>query len=100
MSEPEGKSYKILDWIILSFFVIFILSLSNSIFINQVGYFGALLFILIKTFLTRKNHFTKTGLELARAKTGLVFYDYRLKRATQIPQELKDKLNSAECISG
>ena len=43
---------------------------------------------------------TKTGLELARAKTGLVFYDYRQKKATQIPQELRDKLNSDECISG
>ncbi|MCK7516577.1 MAG: hypothetical protein MZV64_02065 [Ignavibacteriales bacterium] len=65
--NQETKDYKILDWIILSLFVIFILSLSNSIFVNQVGYFGALLFILIKAFLTRKNPFSRTGLELAFA---------------------------------
>lgn len=68
MNEIQGnKDYKILDWVILSLFVIFILSLSNSIFVNQIGYFGALLFILIKAFLTRKNPFSKTGLELAFA---------------------------------
>ncbi|MCZ7614821.1 MAG: hypothetical protein M5T52_15135 [Ignavibacteriaceae bacterium] len=68
MNEIQGnKDYKILDWVILSLFFIFILSLSNSIFVNQVGYFGALLFILIKAFLTRKNPFSKTGLELAFA---------------------------------
>jgi hypothetical protein len=65
--NQETKNYKILDWIILSLFVIFILSLSNSIFVNQIGYFGALLFILIKAFLTRKNQFNRTGLELAFA---------------------------------
>ena len=98
MLEEERKSYKILDWIILSFFVIFILSLSNSIFVNQIGYFGALLFILVKIFLTRKNQFQKTGLELAFALymiaeiLSLIFSEYRLealhnfyKRALLIP---------------
>jgi hypothetical protein len=98
MPEHEGKSYKILDWLILSFFVIFILSLSNSIFVNQVGYFGALLFILIKVFLTRKNQFSKTGLEFAFALymiaeiLSLIFSDYKAealhhfsKRALLIP---------------
>lgn len=98
MPEPEIKSYKILDWIIISLFVIFILSLSNSIFVNQVGYFGALLFILIKAFLTRKNPFSKTGLELAFALymiaeiLALIFSDYKAealhnftKRAMLIP---------------
>ena len=47
MPEQDSKTYKVLDWIILSLFIIFILSLSNSIFINQIGYFGALLFILV-----------------------------------------------------
>ena len=98
MLEQERKSYKIIDWIILSFFVIFILSLSNSIFVNQIGYFGALLFILVKIFLTRKNQFHKTGLELAFALymiaeiLSLIFSEYRLealhnfsKRALLIP---------------
>jgi len=94
----KNKSYKILDWIILSFFVIFLLSLSNSIFVNQIGYFGALLFILIKAFLKRKNQFSKTGLELAFALymlaeiLALIFSDYKAqafhfftKRALLIP---------------
>ncbi len=98
MSEQESKSYKILDWVIISLFVIFILSLSNSIFVNQIGYFGALLFILIKAFLTRKNPFSKTGLELAFALymlaeiLSLFFSDYKAeafhnftKRAMLIP---------------
>jgi hypothetical protein len=65
MQNQEEKEYKILDWIILSLFVIYILNLSNTIFVNQVGYFGALLFILIKVFLTRKIQFNRTGLEQA-----------------------------------
>jgi len=94
----EVKEYKILDWIILTLFVIFILSLSNSIFVNQIGYFGALLFILIKAFLTRKNQFSKTGLELAFALymlaeiLSLIFSEYQAqafhfftKRALLIP---------------
>jgi len=98
MPEQDNKTYKILDWIILSFFVIFILSLSNSIFINQIGYFGALLFILVKIVLTRKNQFQKTGLELAFALymiaeiLSLIFSDYKAealqnfsKRALLIP---------------
>ena len=98
MLDQDNKIYNIIDWIILSFFVIFILSLSNSIFINQIGYFGALLFILLKIFLTRKNQFQKTGLELAFALymiaeiLSLIFSDYKAealqnfsKRALLIP---------------
>ena len=96
--NQENKDYKILDWIIFSLFVIFILSLSNSIFVNQIGYFGALLFILIKAFLTRKNPFNRTGLELAFALymlaeiISLILSDYQaqafhffIKRALLIP---------------
>jgi hypothetical protein len=96
--NQENKDYKILDWIILSLFVVFILSLSNSIFVNQIGYFGALLFILIKAFLTRKNQFNRTGLELAFALymiaeiVSLIFSDYKdvalhhfMKRSLLIP---------------
>ena len=96
--NQETKEYKILDWIILSLFVIFILSLSNSIFVNQIGYFGALLFILIKAFLARKNPFSKTGLELAFVLyivaeiVSLIFSEYKAqafhhltKRALLIP---------------
>ncbi|MCW8803469.1 MAG: O-antigen ligase family protein [Ignavibacteriaceae bacterium] len=98
MQNQEEKEYKILDWLILSFFVIFILSLSNSIFVNQIGYFGALFFILVKAFLTRKNQFARTGLELAFALymiaeiVSLIFTEYKgqafhyfTKRALLIP---------------
>jgi len=42
----------------------------------------------------------KTGLELARAKTGLVFYDYRQQKTTSVPQDLREKLSKSKCISG
>ncbi|MFC1914248.1 acyl-CoA thioesterase [Chloroflexota bacterium] len=35
----------------------------------------------------------KTGLELARAKTGFISYDYRQQRAIPVPQDLRDKLS-------
>ncbi len=53
-----------LDKLIFAFTVIFLLTLTNSIFLNQIGYFGALLFILIRYVITKKNPFPKTGLEL------------------------------------
>jgi hypothetical protein len=96
--NQQTNDYKVLDVLILSLFVIFILSLSNSIFVNQIGYFGALLLILVKAFLTRKNQFSKTGLELAFALymlaeiISLIFSNYQVqafhyftKRALLIP---------------
>jgi len=56
---------KILDRLIFFFMVLFLLSLANSIFVNQIGYFGALILILIRYFLTKENQFQKTGLEFA-----------------------------------
>jgi len=44
--------------------IIFLLSLTNSIFVNQVGYFGSLLLLLFKYFITKENPFEKSGLEL------------------------------------
>lgn len=35
----------------------------------------------------------ETGLELARAKTGFVSYDYRQQRAVPVPQGLREKLS-------
>ena len=96
--NQQTNDYKFLDVIILSLFVIFILSLTSSIFVNQVGYFGALLLILVKAFLTRKNQFSRTGLELAFALymlaeiLSLIFSEYQAqafhfftKRALLIP---------------
>jgi hypothetical protein len=98
MMEGNSRSVKIIDKIIFIFFILFLLSLTNSIFINQLGYYGALVFILIRYFLTRKNLFPKTGLELAFAWFILaeilsaIFSEYSsaafhnvLKRALLIP---------------
>lgn len=58
------KTIKILDYIIFSFIIIFLASLTNSIFVNQLGYYGALIFLLIKYFVSKENPFEKTGLEI------------------------------------
>jgi len=52
------------DRLLIGFILIFIITLTNSIFLNQIGYFGALLILLIQWFRTRKNKFYPTGLEL------------------------------------
>jgi hypothetical protein len=65
MSENKSHKVNILDSAIYVFIIIFLLSISNSIFINQIGYYGALILILIKTYVTKENQFSKTGLEFA-----------------------------------
>ncbi|MCL5030285.1 MAG: O-antigen ligase family protein [Bacteroidetes bacterium] len=62
--EVNQKQIKIIDRLIIFFTVLFLLSLTNSIFVNQIGYFGSLVLILIRYFLTKENQFKKTGLEL------------------------------------
>jgi acyl-CoA thioester hydrolase len=41
----------------------------------------------------------KTGLELARAKSGSIRYNYRQKKVAQIPQDLKEKFSKGEGTS-
>lgn len=43
--------------------IIFFLSVNNSIFVNQIGYFIPLFFIFYRYFKTGENQFPKTGLE-------------------------------------
>lgn len=96
--NPNLRSLKIIDRLIFIFFIVFLLSLTNSIFVNQVGYFGSLILILIRYFVTKDNQFEKTGLELALLLFVLaeflsaVFSDYSapaftnvLKRSLLIP---------------
>src|SRR5690606_3126202 len=59
------NSLKIIDYLIYFFIILFLLSLTNSIFVNQLGYYAALILILIKYFFTKENPFSKTGLEFA-----------------------------------
>lgn len=67
-TEVTKKTNNILLWLdklILIFILIFLATLTNSIFLNQVGYFGALFFVLLKFIITRENPFKLTGLEIA-----------------------------------
>ncbi|MEO8232285.1 MAG: O-antigen ligase family protein [Ignavibacteriota bacterium] len=65
MSDIKTRILKIIDSAILVFIIIFLLSISNSIFVNQLGYYGALILILIKASIKKENQFSKTGLEFA-----------------------------------
>jgi len=58
------SSIKLIDNIILFFTVVFLASLTNSIFVNQLGYYGALIFIVIKSSILKENAFKKNGLEI------------------------------------
>ncbi len=65
MSEKKSSAITFLDYSIFFFIVVFLLSISNSIFVNQLGYYGALILILVKAAVTKENRFSKTGLEFA-----------------------------------
>jgi hypothetical protein len=65
MSENNKRILKILDKTIIIFFIVFLLSLTDSIFINQIGYYGALLLIIARGFISKENPFRKTGMEFA-----------------------------------
>lgn len=65
MFNYKSFTGKYIDHLIFFFIVIFLLSLSNSIFVNQLGYYGALILILIKAAVNKENPFSKTGLEFA-----------------------------------
>jgi O-antigen ligase len=61
----EIKSLSLIDKIIFFFLILFLGSLTNSIFVNQLGYYGALVTLLVKFFKEKRNPFSKTGLEYA-----------------------------------
>ena len=62
--KTNKRAVKYIDHAILFFIILFLASLTNSIFINQVGYYGALVFILFRYLYTKENQFYNTGLEL------------------------------------
>ncbi len=64
MKINTDNTIVIIDRMILGFILLFAATLNNSIFINQIGYFGALLLVAFKYFKTKENPFQKTGLEL------------------------------------
>lgn len=63
MTENKASVIKILDRIIFACAILFLVSTNNSIFVNQLGYYGALLCIIIEYFLG-ENKFKRTGLEI------------------------------------
>ena len=62
----NSKKYTtIIDNTILVFVFIFLASLTNSIFLNQLGYYGAILSIVLRFYYTKENNFTRSNLEYA-----------------------------------
>ncbi len=61
-SERKLQLYNSTALILL---IIFFGSLTNSIFVNQLGYYGALFCLLAVWYETKENPFSKNGLELA-----------------------------------
>jgi hypothetical protein len=61
----QKKTIETIDKFILGLIILFIISLTNSIFANQIGYFFAFFLLIIRFALTRENKFEKNGLELA-----------------------------------
>jgi hypothetical protein len=64
MPENYTKKIILLDKFIFGSLILFLLTLSNSIFLNQLGYYGTLILIVIRYRITGENRFKKTGLEL------------------------------------
>ena len=98
MMNISLKAAGILDRLIFFFMLIFLLSLTNSIFFNQLGYFGALLLLIFRAASIKEFPFSKTGLESAfiwfilAEILSAFFSDYQsaainntLKRALLIP---------------
>lgn len=52
------------DRLLFAFILIFLASMTNSIFLNQIGYFGALFLLLARWYKTGENKFFRTGLEI------------------------------------
>jgi O-antigen ligase len=62
-TDTTNRLALIIDKLIFFFVIIFLASLTNSIFLNQLGYYGALLLMLAKFFISKKSPFQKNGLE-------------------------------------
>lgn len=89
MSDTRASIIRYIDYITFFFLVIFLLSISNSIFVNQLGYYAALVLILVKISITRKNQFSKTGLEFA-----LGWYILALILATSFSSEFSSSFHN------
>lgn len=89
MSEQKPSLITSINYLIFFFIVLFLLSLSNSIFVNQLGYYGALILILIKAAINKENPFSKSGLEFA-----LLWYILALILSTIFSNEFSASFNN------
>ena len=72
----------------------------TGIVYRKQGYYGQILKveIAVTDFTTRgcdlvyRISDTNTGAEIARAKTGMLFYDYQKQKTVPVPQDFKEKL--------
>ena len=65
MDNGNSKALKIIDSALFVTVFIYLASLTNSIFVNQAGYFLSLILLLCRAFITRENVFKRNGLETA-----------------------------------
>lgn len=65
MDKDNSKTLKIIDISIFVFLIIYLASLTNSIFVNQIGFYLSLILLLVRAFITKENMLRKTGLEIA-----------------------------------
>lgn len=64
MTTETSNKIRNIDRLIFGFVIIFLISLTNSIFFNQIGYFFALILMLARWLITKENKFERTGLEI------------------------------------
>ena len=65
MKDSIARKTSVIDKLIFGFLILFAATTNNSIFLCQLGFFGAYILVGIKFYLTKENPFEKTGLELA-----------------------------------
>ena len=64
MTYKDNSKTKIYDCLTFGFVILFAATLTNSIFLCQIGYFGALFTMAARWIFAKENNFEKTGLEI------------------------------------
>jgi hypothetical protein len=64
LTAETSNKIKLIDQLIFGFIILFLISITNSIFLNQIGYFFALILMVARWAVTKENKFEKTGLEI------------------------------------
>ena len=64
MAKDKSNQIKIIDKLIFWLIILFLITLTNSIFLNQIGYFIPLMLFAYRFVITKENKFQKNGLEI------------------------------------